>query len=120
MLSDSCVHHRAWKQGKTTAATRVTRKRIWQRVTLAAIAASSGAASLRAADVSWDNGSGNFAWDTTSLNWAGAAWNNAAGDGAVFGPAGAGAIDLPGPINVNSMNFTAGGYTLNGSGPFTF
>ena len=76
--------------------------------------------SAHAADVNWDNGSGNFSWDTTSLNWTGAAWNNAGGDGAIFGATGVGAINVPGPINVNSMNFTTSGYTLNGAGPFTF
>src|SRR6187549_1787403 len=84
----------------------------------AALATASLAASAQAADVNWDNGSSNFVWDTLSLNWTGAAWNNAAGDGAIFGPTGAGAISVPGPINVNSMNFTANGYTLSGAGPF--
>ncbi|MGH7176557.1 MAG: beta strand repeat-containing protein, partial [Tepidisphaeraceae bacterium] len=74
----------------------------------------------RAADVVWDNGSTDFLWNTSSLNWTGAAWNNAAGNGAIFGATGAGAITVPGPINVNSMNFTAAGYSLSGPGPITF
>src|SRR5688572_13654774 len=110
MLSEPCVHNRANGNRTAPGAIRAKRKRIWQRVTLAAIAACSGATSLRAADVSWDNGSSNSAWDTTSLNWSGAAWNNTGGDGAIFGAPGAGAISVPGPINVNSMNFTAPGY----------
>jgi hypothetical protein len=73
----------------------------------------------RAGDVTWNNGSSNFLWDTTSLNWSGSAWNNAAGDGAIFGATGVGAISLPGPINVNSLNFTVGGYSLNGTGPLS-
>src|SRR5687768_4479954 len=104
MLSDSFVQNRS-DRGRRSGATRPARKRIWQRVTLAAIAASSGAASLHAADVSWDNGSSNSLWDTTSVNWSGAAWNNANGDGAIYGATGVGAINLPGPINVNSLNF---------------
>jgi len=74
----------------------------------------------RAGDVNWDNGASNFIWDTSSLNWTGAAWNNAAGNGAIFGATGVGAISVPGPINVNSMNFTVNGYSLTGSGPITF
>jgi autotransporter-associated beta strand protein len=89
------------------------------RACLSLIAATAAVPAL-AADVTWDNGSGNLSWDTTSLNWTGAAWNNAAGDGAVFGATGAGAISVPGPINVNSISFTVNGYTLNGAGPITF
>jgi autotransporter-associated beta strand protein len=95
---------------------RVPLRRI--RACLALIAASS-AVPVWAADVTWD-GATNFSWDTASPNWNGAAWNNAAGNGAIFGATGAGAISVPGAIDVNSMNFTANGYTLNGSGPFTF
>jgi hypothetical protein len=73
-----------------------------------------------AGDVTWDNGSTDFLWNTSSLNWTGAAWNNAAGNGAVFGATGVGAINLPGPINVNSLNFTVDGYSLTGSGPLNF
>ena len=75
---------------------------------------------LRAADVTWDNGSGNFLWDPFSLNWSGAAWNNLAGDGAIFGPTGVDAINVTSPINVNSLSFTANGYSLNGAGSLTF
>ncbi len=76
--------------------------------------------SLRAADVTWDNGSANLLWDLSSLNWSGAAWNNLAGDGAIFGPTGVGAINVMALINVNSLNFTANGYTLGGAGSLTF
>ncbi len=73
--------------------------------------------SARAADSTWNNGSTNFTWDTSSVNWSTGVWNNAAGDGAIFGPLGLGAISLPGPISVNSLNFTVDGYSLNGVGP---
>src|SRR5438045_2105061 len=86
----------------------------------AILAVASFVGSSRAADVNWDNGSGNFIWDTSSLNWTGAAWNNSAGDGAIFGATGVGAISVPGPINVNSLNFTVDGYSLNGTGPLNF
>ena len=90
-------------------------------IVLAMSAAAAGGFSnvARAGDVTWDNGSSNFLWDTSSLNWSGAAWNNANGDGAIFGVTGVGALNLPGPIYVNSLNFTAGGYSLNGTGPLS-
>src|SRR5687767_12377252 len=118
MLLDGCG--RANEDRRTSIATRAARRRIWRRVALAALAATSSATSLRAADVNWDNGSGNSLWDTSSLNWSGAAWNNANGDGAIFGATGVGAISLPGPINVNSLNFTVDGYSLIGTGPINF
>src|SRR4051812_3027210 len=86
----------------------------------AAVAILAAASAAHAGDVNWDNGSANFLWDTSSLNWTGAAWNNANGDGAIFGTTGVGAINLPGPINVNSLNFTVDGYSLNGTGPLNF
>src|SRR5689334_13468600 len=81
-------------------------KRRLQTACAATLLCATATVAVRAADVSWDNGSSNMAWDTSSVNWTGAAWNNAAGDGAVFGAVGAGAINLPGAINVDSMNFT--------------
>jgi len=89
-------------------------------VATAALSVLATASTARAGDVNWDNGSTDFLWNTSSLNWTGAAWNNAAGNGAIFGAAGVGAINLPGPINVNSLNFTVDGYTLNGAGPVNF
>ena len=60
----------------------------------------------RAGDVTWSNGSGNFTWDTTSINWSGVAWNNATFDGAIFGGTGAGTITVGEPITVRSISFT--------------
>jgi autotransporter-associated beta strand protein len=72
-----------------------------------------------AQDSTWDNGSSNFQWNTTSTNWNnGASWTN--GHGAIFGAAGVGTINMGGPISVNSLNFTTNGYTINGTGPMTF
>jgi fibronectin-binding autotransporter adhesin len=87
------------------------------RLGLAALSLCAGTAtSAFGADVIWDNGASNFQWDSTSLNWGGSAWNNSAGDGAVFTGVGAGAIDVNGPISLDSLNFTVDGYVLNGSG----
>ena len=76
--------------------------------------------SLRAADVTWNNGSGSFLWNLSDMNWSTGAWNNANGDGAIFGATGVGTINVTAPINVNSLSFTANGYSLNGAGPLTF
>ena len=78
------------------------------------------AGSLRAADVTWNNETGNFLWDTVSLNWTGMPWNNMAGNGAIFAATGAGAINVASAINVNSLTFNANGYTLGGAGSLTF
>ena len=68
-----------------------------------------------AGDKTWNNGSADGLWNTTSLNWSGVAWSNA-GDAALFGGAGQGTITVPGAINVRSFNVTAGNYTLAGAG----
>lgn len=72
-----------------------------------------------AGDRTWNNGAGTFTWNTTDLNWTGTAWNNAAGDGAIFAATGVGVINVPAGITANSINFTVDGYTLNGPGPIT-
>src|ERR1043166_8429131 len=73
-------------------------------------------APLRAADVTW-NASASTNWNLTDPNWSTGLWNNGNGDGAAFGATGAGPINVTTPINVNSLGFTASGYTFNGSGP---
>lgn len=72
-----------------------------------------------AGDKTWD-GFANSNWDTTSLNFGGTAWNNASGDGAIFSGFGLGNVNLPGAINLDSLNLTANGYTFNGTGPLNF
>jgi autotransporter-associated beta strand protein len=74
-------------------------------------------APLRAADVTWTNGSGSSLWNLTDMNWNTGAWNNANGDGAIFNGTGAGGINVSAQINFNSLNFTANGYSFNGTGP---
>src|SRR4029079_11548261 len=77
-------------------------------------------APLRAADVTWNNADGSFLWNLTDMNWSTGVWNNATGDGAIFDATGAGAINVTSPINVDSMNLIASGYSFNGTGPLTF
>src|SRR5204863_7984491 len=77
-------------------------------------------APLRAADVTWNNGSGSFLWNLTDMNWNTGAWNNANGDGAIFDATGAGAINVTSPINVDSLNLIASGYSFDGTAPLTF
>ncbi len=74
----------------------------------------------RAGDATWNNGSTDFLWNTTSVNWTGAAWNNNTFDGAIFGATGIGSINVPGPISVRSVNFSSAGYTLGGAGSLNF
>ncbi len=77
-------------------------------------------APLRAADVTWTNGSGSFKWNLSDPNWSTGAWNNGNADAAIFDATGAGAINVTSPINVDSINLLASGYSLNGTGPLTF
>src|SRR5262245_35467543 len=89
-------------------------------VMAAGLALVAAAGLAHAGDVTWDNGSSDMLWNSSSLNWSGAAWNNAAGDGAVFMGSGMGPISVPGPIAVRSMNFTSMGYSFSGPGPLSF
>ena len=71
---------------------------------------------LHAADNTWNNGAGNFQWDTTSANWAGPTiWNQ--GDKAIFGATGAGSIGLGTNIYCSDMTFNFS-YDLNANGKF--
>jgi autotransporter-associated beta strand protein len=84
----------------------------------------------QAVNVTWDNGFGDMKWNTTSTNWAGAAWNNAAANSAVFDvnnffptyPT----IDIDQNVNVNSIAFTnslsvpSANYTVSGTGSINF
>lgn len=66
-----------------------------------------------AATQTWDNGSANFTWDTSSLNWGAAAWTN--DNDAVFGAVGVGAISVSPGVIVNDITFNTAGYTLSGN-----
>jgi len=75
---------------------------------------------LPAADVTWNNGAGTSVWNLIDMNWNAGVWNNANADGAIFDATGAGSINVTSPINVDSMNLLASGYSFNGTGPLTF
>lgn len=63
------------------------------RAALLALLATAGGSLAQAADVTWTNGAGSFLWNTSAANWSIGAWSNS-GNGAVFGPLGAGAINV--------------------------
>ena len=85
-------------------------------VLLAAVAAAVGANALVANAATWDNGFGDFAWNTTSPNWdSGSTYTP--GDPAVFGDTGVGTITYD-ALNVGTVSFlnTVGNdYTLTPS-----
>ena len=60
----------------------MTNRKVARCALTTAIAAMGQAGISRASDVAWDNGSGDFLWNTTSLNWTATSWNNANIDGA--------------------------------------
>jgi autotransporter-associated beta strand protein len=61
---------------------------------------------------------GTGAWNTSSSNWWNNTtfqqWNNLNFDNAIFGGT-SGTVTLEAPISVHNLNFSASGYTLNGS-----
>jgi len=83
---------------------------------LLAMVSFAGALQAQAADVTWNNAAGSFAWNASDQNWVSGVWNNAAGNGAIFGATGVGAMTLGGTVSANSLSFTANGYSLNGPG----
>ena len=69
----------------------------------------------RAADNTWNNGSTDFLWNGTSLNWAAPpTWVD--GDNAIFGATGAGTVTLGTAITVQNQTFNSAGYTMAGAG----
>ncbi len=69
----------------------------------------------RAADNTWNNGSTDFLWNSTSLNWASpTTWVD--GDNAIFNATGAGTISLSAAITVHNQTFNSAGYTIAGVG----
>ncbi len=68
-----------------------------------------------AADNTWNNGSTDFLWNGTSLNWASpTTWVD--GDNAIFNATGAGPVSLGAAITAQNLTFNAGGYVINGGG----
>ena len=71
---------------------------------------------VRAADLIWDNGSGDFLWNTTSTNWSGTAtWSNSVPDNATFNATGAGTVSLGEAITAGTVGISAGAYTFSGA-----
>lgn len=69
------------------------------------------------ASQTWNNGSGDFLWNTTSLNWGGAAWTT--GNDAVFGATGVGIVTNSGTQSIGTgsstaLTFNTAGYTITG------
>ena len=64
----------------------------------------------------WNNGSGNFLWNTTSANWGGAVWTP--GADAVFGATGVGTVTVSGTQtladSLTALCFDTAGYKLMG------
>ncbi|MDZ7617745.1 MAG: autotransporter-associated beta strand repeat-containing protein [Patescibacteria group bacterium] len=61
-------------------------------------------------DQTWDNGAGTDVWSTSAANWDGVAWTN--DNKAVFGAAGAGAVNVDDAVTVGGITFNATGYNV--------
>ncbi len=57
-------------------------------------------------------GEASSIWNTTALNWSGAAWTD--GDDAVFGATGAGAITVSSTRSVGDLTVSSAGYSFSG------
>jgi autotransporter-associated beta strand protein len=68
------------------------------------------------AAAAWNNGSGDFLWNTTSTNWGGAVWTS--GADAVFGATGVGTVTVSGTQtladSLTALCFDTAGYKLMG------
>ncbi len=86
-------------------------KRYLSMITAGLMLASFASPQARAASNTWNNGSANSIWDTTSANWASpATWQQ--GNDAIFGATGAGTVTLGTDIFCRNMTFNAN-YTIN-------
>ena len=84
---------------------------------LALIALPSTAGVALANSQTWNNGSGDFTWNTSSTNWSGAAWTG--GNDAILGATGVGTITVSGTQTIGTgsdtpLTFNSAGYTLTG------
>jgi autotransporter-associated beta strand protein len=77
-----------------------------------ALAIAFGLGSAYAADQTWTNSASDSLWNASSTNWSGSTWT--AGNNAIFGATGAGAITVNGTQSVGNMTFSAAGYGLTG------
>ncbi|MDH4445307.1 MAG: autotransporter-associated beta strand repeat-containing protein [Akkermansiaceae bacterium] len=68
------------------------------------------------AAAAWNNGAGDFLWNTTSTNWGGAVWTS--GADAVFGATGVGTVTVSGTQtladSLTALCFDTAGYKLMG------
>ncbi len=68
-----------------------------------------------AADNTWNNGSSDFLWNTTSLNWTSpTTW--ADGNDATFGATGVGTVTLGSAVTAHNVTINTAGYTIAGGG----
>ena len=67
----------------------------------------------QAASQTWTNSASDLLWNTSSLDWTGAAWTN--NNDAVFGATGVGSIAVASGVIVNDIAFNTAGYTLTGN-----
>ena len=74
---------------------------------VSSLAALAFATSSQAADLTW-NGATNSTWNTTDVNWSGAAWSNATPDNAIFNNIN-GTVTLSQAITGGTLGFYAGG-----------
>ncbi len=59
-------------------------------------------------NLTWDNGAGTFAWNTTDTNWTGSVWNDSIPDNAIFNN-GSNTVNLTQPITAGSLTANFGG-----------
>jgi fibronectin-binding autotransporter adhesin len=103
---------------------RITMTRLVQRtlnlgsLVLVCLALTATATPASAGDVTWTNGAGGFSWTEGLANyWSPfGAWGNALVNSTFFNSTGAGTITLGSPITARALDFSANGYTINGSG----
>lgn len=85
---------------------------IFSLLSTTAAAIAFGFGSAHAADQTWTNSASDSLWNASSTNWSGVAWT--AGNNAIFGDTGAGAITVNGTQSVGDMTFSAAGYSFTG------
>src|SRR6266702_2164311 len=87
------------------------------RVCAAALFLTLFAAGAAPAQSTWNNGGGDRQWGTAG-NWAGGVPNSATAT-ALFTGQGVGAVTVGANFTVGTLNFSAGDYTLGGTGTLT-
>ncbi|MCW1924456.1 autotransporter-associated beta strand repeat-containing protein [Luteolibacter arcticus] len=83
-------------------------------VAIAGLILASPPLTLHAAALTWSAGV-NSNWDTSTANWTGSTWSNAAPDQATFAATGIGTVTLTTAITANKLTFDNAGYTVAGN-----